>query len=106
MKGSNDRTVAIWKLSNHGESDLTSDPEAQPKDELSYLTMVSEAEEVSLVTSFQNAHLSDINGVEFVAGDVLVTAGQALFLDESFLASQHQRQRRSNSLATQKVIFF
>ena len=82
--------MAIWVLLNHsaGEGDPTdhnqsidtsgrtpAKEEDSVKDELSYLTMVSEADEVSLVTSFQSAHASDINGVEFVAGDALVTAG-------------------------------
>ena len=47
----------------------------QPKDELSYLTIAAEVEEVSLVASVQNAHHSDINGIQFVDDSTIVTAG-------------------------------
>ena len=47
----------------------------QPKDELSYLTIAAEVEEVSLVTSVRNAHHSDINGIQFVDDSTIVTAG-------------------------------
>ena len=47
----------------------------QPKDELSYLTIAAEVEEVSLVASVQNAHHSDINGIQFVDDNSIVTAG-------------------------------
>ena len=46
-----------------------------PKDELSYLTIAAEVEEVSLVASVQNAHHSDINGIQFVDDNSIVTAG-------------------------------
>ena len=42
---------------------------------MSYLTIVSEMEEVRLVRSIGQAHASDINGVEFLANDDVVSIG-------------------------------
>ena len=65
----------IWVNYYVGDPTIFKKENLQPKDELSYLTIAAEVEEVSLVASVQNAHHSDINGIQFVDDNTIVTAG-------------------------------
>ena len=67
--GSNDRSVAVWTLNTAASESVEVQGHTR---ELSHLTMVSELEEVSLLRSIKDAHLSDVNGIEFL-GDEIVT---------------------------------